>query len=43
MPESDKLPLNRLAVLNVFNFFKPLSPLWRELGDPTLLERLDKV
>jgi hypothetical protein len=27
----------------LFNFFKPASPRWRELGDPRGLARLDKV
>ncbi|MFW6162983.1 MAG: family 10 glycosylhydrolase [Planctomycetota bacterium] len=27
----------------LFNFFKPRSPLWRQLGDPETLARMDKV
>jgi len=27
----------------LFNFFNPRSPLWRELGDPQALEKLDKT
>jgi hypothetical protein len=26
----------------MFNFFNPRSPLWRELGDPATLQRMDK-
>ncbi len=32
-----------VAGVYMFNFFNPRSPLWRELGDPQTLDRLDKV